>query len=150
MESVLWGYSESGEEVDIIVDHFDQLWIFELKDREFGAGDAHPFNYRQVRYHADRAVIVTTDKISPDARQVFEDLGNERRRTGDVIASPVFVEGLENADARLREVLSKASIRYAPRRVRMLGRLSGFDLSELLEYRFGESRRAEELQEVSP
>jgi hypothetical protein len=56
-EAVLWNLSESGDEIDIVVEFLGQLWIFELKDREFGSGDAHPFNYRRVRYHAQKQLL---------------------------------------------------------------------------------------------
>jgi hypothetical protein len=47
-KSILWNLSESSEEIDILAEVFGELWVFELKDREFGAGDAYPFNYRRA------------------------------------------------------------------------------------------------------
>ncbi|MCL6558266.1 MAG: hypothetical protein K6U74_05595 [Firmicutes bacterium] len=67
-DAILWNVSESGEEVDLLM---DQLWIFELKDREFGSGDAYPLNYRQVRYRVNKAIIVTTERVSRDAKRVL-------------------------------------------------------------------------------
>jgi len=71
-EVILWNMEEAGEEVDIIVDFVGRTWIFELKDREFGAGDAYPFNYRKVRYRADEAVVVTTDKVCAGCTASFQ------------------------------------------------------------------------------
>lgn len=64
LETILWNVSEAGDEVDILVDFLGQLWIFELKDsREFGSG-CSSLNYRQVRYRATKAIIITTEKVS--------------------------------------------------------------------------------------
>ncbi|MDY6966026.1 MAG: hypothetical protein SVM80_08690 [Halobacteriota archaeon] len=44
--SIKWGLEANGEELDIMVEYFDSRLFFELKDREFGLGDAYPFVYR--------------------------------------------------------------------------------------------------------
>lgn len=61
VESILWNIAEASEEVDILAEVMDELWLFELKDREFSSGDAHPLNYRLARYNSNRTFIVTTD-----------------------------------------------------------------------------------------
>src|SRR5438445_4739345 len=78
-----------------------RLWVLELKDREFGSGDAHPFNYRRARYGANEAVIITTEKVSSEAKRVFEELSRSSdtgRQTGAQrstrLSSPVLIEGL--------------------------------------------------------
>lgn len=71
IDRILWNLSENGEEIDIVLDVLGSLWIIELKDREFGSGDAHPLNYRKVRFESSDAIIITTDIVSPDARRVF-------------------------------------------------------------------------------
>ncbi len=134
-ENVVWNLSEVGEEVDIIAEFLGQLWIFELKDREFGAGDAHPFNYRQVRYGADRAIIVTADKVSRDAKRIFEELGREDplgRRP-----KIVYIEGLENADATLRQEISSGAVAYARQRLSVLSENAGIDFGVVLQAKFG-------------
>lgn len=129
-DSIIWNVSELGEEVDIIVEFLGQLWIFELKDREFGAGDAHPFNYRQVRYGADKAIIVSADKVSKDAKRIFEELAKddyfERR------AKIVYIEGLNSAESLLRAEITDAAIQYARQRLMPLGDLAGYDLGSVL------------------
>jgi hypothetical protein len=80
--AIIWNLSQAGEEVDLLVEFMGEVWILELKDREFGSGDAHPLNYRQVRYKATKAIVVTTDKVSKDARRVFDDLAKERSNRG--------------------------------------------------------------------
>jgi hypothetical protein len=105
--SIVWNLEDSGEEVDIIMEFMGRLWIFELKDREFGPGDAHPFNYRRVRYGANEGFIITTDKVSADARRVFGDLAASslQRKT----EPPTMIEGLENVEKEVGTRLEAAS-----------------------------------------
>jgi hypothetical protein len=137
--AILWNISENGEEVDLLVEFLGQLWIFELKDREFGAGDAHPLNYRQVRYEATKAVIFTTEKVSRDAKRVFEELQREVARSRVVRHSrlPVYIEGLDNAEETLRREIADVSLGYAHGRLAMIGESSGYDLGAVLSARFG-------------
>lgn len=137
-ENIIWNASESGEEIDLIAEFLSEFWIFELKDREFGAGDAHPFNYRVVRFQADRAVILTTEKVSKDAKRVFDDLREQAGDTQSVV--PIFIEGLSEARRVLTAETVSASTRYACQRVRPLEFASGLDVSGAVVSRFGEPR----------
>lgn len=133
LESILWNISESGEEVDLLVEFFGRLWIFELKDREFGAGDAHPLNYRKVRYRADRSIIITTAQVSKDAKNVFEELAREARSRRTI---PVYVEGLESAEQILHKEITNASLHYAQAKVALIGELTGYDFNTILRTRY--------------
>lgn len=135
-DSVLWNISEAGEEVDLLMEFLGELWIFELKDREFGAGDAYPLNYRQVRYRANKAVVVTTEKVSRDAKRVFEELAREARRPG--WGGPIYIEGLDAAQEVMGREIAKAALRYASQRLAVISELSGYDLGAILSKRFGE------------
>src|SRR6266496_4261883 len=135
-EAILWNIAESGEEVDLLVGFLGQLWIFELKDREFGSGDAYPLNYRQVRYRTNKTIIVTTDKVSKDAKRVFQEL---LRGSSGTKRGPIYIEGLENAESILRKELSDAALLYAQRRLASIQELAGYDLAAILAERFGES-----------
>jgi hypothetical protein len=144
LSAVMWNLAESGEEVDILVDFLNRLWIIELKDREFGSGDAHPFNYRRVRYRADEAVVITTEKVSGDAKRVFEELaasadrsrpGRAQRAAGE--GSPVLVEGLSSVGPRLMKELERASFLLAAGSVRELAQVTGFDISSVIDARYG-------------
>jgi hypothetical protein len=137
-EGILWNVSESGEEVDVIMEFMGRLFIFELKDREFGSGDAHPFNYSQVKYNADRAIIITTDKVSQDAKKVFQDLSKMANREKRIRV--VYVEGLAKLDNVLGEEISSSVLAYAHGRLGMLGYMSGHDLIPILNARFGEAQ----------
>ena len=138
LEAILWNLSENGEEVDILVDFLGQIWIFELKDREFGAGDAHPLNYRQVRFKASKSVIVTTERVSADAKRVFAELDREvRSRRRNVV--PIYIEGLAQVRDVLNRELAKVSLGHASSLVASIGLAAGFNLSSILAVRFGES-----------
>jgi hypothetical protein len=134
--SVLWNLSESGEEVDIVVEFLGQLCIFELKDREFGAGDAHPFNYRRVRYRAEKAIVVTADKVSVDAKRILKELQQESQSENKM--GIVLVEGLGKAHEILQKEVSAAALKDATRRLEALGELTGYDFSGVVEKRLTE------------
>ncbi len=133
IEGILWNISEGGDEVDLVVDVVGDLWLFELKDREFGAGDAHPFNYRQVRYKAAKAVVITTEKVSPDARRVFQELSREGRGQR---SNPIYVEGLENTEPVLTQEIEAAYRRQAARKLIRVGSTTGIDFRPLLKAHF--------------
>ena len=132
-DAILWNLSESGEEVDILVEIFGRLWIFELKDREFGSGDAYPLNYRKVRYRAEKSIIVTTEVVAKDAKKVFEELRKEAGIDRDL---PVYIEGLENTKSKLINELSFASLSYANRKLFKLSEISGYDLISLVAKKY--------------
>lgn len=139
-DNIIWNVSDSGEEVDIIVDFLGQIWIFELKDREFGSGDAHPFNYRRAKYGANQAIIITTDKVSKDAKRVFSDLSRDDpyRRPVQII----YIEGLSEAPAALRKLISEAALRYARQRLASLGELEGYNVDLVLRAKYGSHQEA--------
>ncbi|WP_262012036.1 hypothetical protein [Micromonospora sp. Mcm103] len=124
LTSIVWNLEDSGEEVDIIIEFMGKLWIFELKDREFGPGDAHPFNYRRVRYGADEAFVITTDKVSADARRVFGDLASGRAGT----TTPIIIEGLENVEKEIRKRLEAAYLIRALEALVMPSLMVGYKL----------------------
>lgn len=72
-ESIYWNATAGEDEIDIIVDVFGSKIFFELKDRQFGLGDAYPFAYRVSRYGARFAVVVTPDCVADEARRFFEE-----------------------------------------------------------------------------
>lgn len=148
-DSIIWNISEAGEEIDLLVEYLGQIWLFELKDREFGAGDAYPLNYRQVRYKANKTIIFTTVKVSKDAKRVLEDLRREARSDrsryiyGEGRLSRqsriIYIEGLEAAEKILRKTLSDASILYARQKLSWLSKISGYDFGKILSARLGQT-----------
>jgi hypothetical protein len=131
MESILWNLSESGEEVDILLEFLNEIWIFELKDRTFSAGDAYPFNYRRSRYGADGAFIVTTDHVASDARRVFDELFDQSAATPR-FPKPTYVEGLAKLEATLREHVARLETSFAGRQLTPLATWSGYDLRRIV------------------
>jgi hypothetical protein len=71
-ESIKWNATASGDEIDIIVDIFGRSIFFELKDREFGQGDAYAFLFRCDRFKANAAMVVSMTTASPEAHSTFE------------------------------------------------------------------------------
>lgn len=130
--AILWNISDSGEEVDILAEVFGRLWIFELKDREFGSGDAYPLNYRKVRYRADKSIIITAESVSKEAKKVFEELKKESESDREL---PIYIEGLDNARPVLSKELSSASLLFAYRKFQLLSDMSGFELISLVAKR---------------
>jgi len=135
LEAIRWNMTGGGEEVDLLVDVQGDLWLFELKDREFGAGDAYPLNYRHARYKATKTVVVTTEKVSADARRVFEELAKE---SAGKRPTPTYIEGIENTETVLRQEIEAAYRRRAARKLLAAAMASGYDLRPLLKAKLGD------------
>ncbi|WP_157642538.1 hypothetical protein [Burkholderia ubonensis] len=72
-EFIKWNATVGGDEIDIIADVFGRAIFFELKDREFGQGDAYAFLFRCDRFKANGAVVVSMSSASPEAHSTFKD-----------------------------------------------------------------------------
>ena len=137
-DSIMWNLEESGEEVDILVSSLGRLWILELKDREFGPGDAHPFRYRRVRYRANISIIVTTDKVSGEAKRIFNELDRRADRytdDGPPSGLPLYIEGLDAVAPEIRKTLDSASVEKAVQALEMPSSITGFDAVSVLQAR---------------
>jgi hypothetical protein len=139
VESILWNLSESGEEVDLLLEFLEEVWIFELKDRTFSAGDAYPFNYRRARYGADKAFVITTEEVAPDARRVFDELTDQARRAVQVVR-PVYIEGLDAVEPELREHVARSAANLAAQQLQPLSVATGYDVRRVVEQRTSRSR----------
>jgi hypothetical protein len=140
-DAILWNVSESGEEIDILLEFLEEVWIFELKDRTFSAGDAYPFNYRRARYGAEKAFIITTDHVAADAKRVFDELSEQSRRTSRVLR-PIYIEGLESVESELERNVARSAANFAARLLQPLSVSTNFDLRRLVEERTAGLRRA--------
>lgn len=128
-EAIRWGLEVSGEELDIMVEDFGSRIFFELKDREFGLGDAYPFVYRTTRYAGRIGIIATMDKVSTDAKKFF---GEETERR----ESPINIEYLEGPEAiqpGIRELIERTSLLQVRRVVRPFSQTMGFDLWPIIQ-----------------
>lgn len=85
-KGIRWNLEAGGDELDIVVEDFGSRSFLELKDREFGLGDAYPFTYRITRYGGDLGVIVTMEKVSTDAKSEHKGRRWQDNRRGCVVA----------------------------------------------------------------
>ena len=90
-ESIKWGATAGDDEIDIIVDIHGAKAFFELKDREFGVGDAYPFLYRVDRYGGSFGVVVSTARIADEVKKIFQE-----RQPGIGSVPIETVEGVES------------------------------------------------------
>lgn len=135
ISSIVWNLEESGEEVDIMIDFMGELWLIELKDREFGAGDAHPFNYRTVRYSSNRDFIVSTARVSADAKRVFTELGGHgsfSRTSRPPSSQPVYIEGLDGVSPTFHREIMRVTAKVASARLQLPQLLTGFSLVDVI------------------
>jgi len=104
-EGIKWRLEASGEDLDIMVEDFDSRIFLELKDREFGLGDAYPFIYRTTRYGGTFGVVVTMDKVSTDAKKFF---GEESRRRGSIRVR--YLEDPENIQKGIAKIVEEIAL----------------------------------------
>jgi hypothetical protein len=86
-DNLRWGLEINGKELDVVLNMWGLRVFFELKDREFGLGDAYPFVYRVSRYGGNWGIVVTTDKVAKDAKKF---LGEQGGRTA-ILPGPQLV-----------------------------------------------------------
>ncbi|GAI19452.1 unnamed protein product, partial [marine sediment metagenome] len=127
---IKWGIESSGEELDIMVEDFDSRLFLELKDREFGLGDAYPFTYRVARYGGTFGVVVTTERVSSDAKNFFEEEESQRRRIGWI----QYLEGSKGIQEGISKVVEKMALLQVRRTVQSFSDEIGIDLFPVLEH----------------
>ena len=101
IDQIGWNAEAGDDELDIVATLLNQRIFFELKDREFGLGDAYPFGFRVERYRGDLGVVLTTDKVAEDAKRFFkEEVANRRG------VRITFVEGVGGIEERMEELVN--------------------------------------------
>lgn len=128
-EGIKWGLEASGEELDILVEDFDSRLFFELKDREFGLGDAYPFVYRTTRYGGSVGIVATMDKVSTDAKKFFEE---ETHRRESVRIR--YLEGPKEIQEDIPKIVEKMALLQAHRIIQPFSMRVGLDLWPIVEY----------------
>lgn len=129
-ETIKWALEARGEDLDMMVEDFDSRIFFELKDREFGLGDAYPFVNRINRYGGSLGVVATMDQVATDAKQFFDE--EAQRRDGS--ARIRYLEGPETIQRGIVELLESLSQRQIRRRLVIpFATRVGFDLWPLVE-----------------
>jgi hypothetical protein len=100
--AILWGATAGEDEIDIMTDALGLRIFFELKDREFGLGDAYSFAYRLDRYDGSLGVVVSTDRIAGEAEKFFQEQRSKSAASIETLAGT----GIE---AGIRERIDKYS-----------------------------------------
>ncbi|BAI80369.1 hypothetical protein DEFDS_0895 [Deferribacter desulfuricans SSM1] len=129
-ECIKWGLEASGEELDIMVEDFDSRLFFELKDREFGLGDAYPFVYRTTRYGGVSGIIATMDKVSTDAKKFFEEETHRREYPIRI----QYLEGPKQIQEDIPKIVEQLALSQARRMIQPFSIRIGFDLWPIVEY----------------
>jgi hypothetical protein len=129
-EAIKWGLEANGEELDIMVEDFDSRIFLELKDREFGLGDAYPFVYRITRYGGKVGIVATMHKVSTDAQKFFKE-ETQRRENPIQIQYLEGLEGIRHGVAKLIEDISRLQARKL---VQPYSLSAGFDLWPIVEH----------------
>jgi hypothetical protein len=103
-DGITWNGAAGEDEIDIIADVNGHKLFLELKDREFGLGDAYPFTFRVARYGADSGIVISTAQIGDEAKNF---LHNPPREMG---GSPIqTIAGHENVADRLSSLIQSIS-----------------------------------------
>lgn len=123
-----WNPEAAAEELDIVVTVQGERALFELKNREFGLGDAYPFGFRVERYRGSVGVIATTDKVSDDAKRLFRDEVSQRRGV-DID----FLEGEQDIESRMSDLMERLSKRAIERFFVDFSEQIGIDLRPLIQ-----------------
>lgn len=127
---IKWGLEASGEEIDIMVEDFGSRLFFELKDREFGLGDAYPFVYRITRYGGRVGIVATMDKISADAKKFFEEETQRREYPIEI----QYLEGSEGIQEGLPKIVEKMALSQVRKSILPFYARIGFNLWPIVEY----------------
>ena len=102
-DSIAWNPAAGEDELDIMTDALGPRVFFELKDREFGLGDAYPFAFRASRYGGTFGVVVSTDRVAEEAKKFFQEQGPNMPVTIH------FIEGEDAVESGVQELIDRFS-----------------------------------------
>ena len=128
-EGIKWRLEADGEELDIMVEDFDSRLFFELKDREFGLGDAYPFVYRITRYGGTVGIIATMDKVSTDAKKFLDEETHRR----EYPIRKYFLEGSGNIKEGIPKIVKEMALSQARKIIIPFSFRIGFNLWPIVE-----------------
>lgn len=123
-----WNLEENDEEIDIRISDFHSKALLELKDREFGGGDMHPFLYRVEKYGGDFGAILTTQKISSDARTILKE---QKRKIQFQINT---LEGMTGIPTGITNFVEEMSLAPIQRHLRSIQSLHGMIIPMVKEW----------------
>lgn len=126
---------DGSEEVDVAIGLGGKTWVFELKGKIFETGDAHRLLARRARFKPDQFIIITTDKVSPDAKRIIDEV----QKPGEVY--PVLIEGLENVEDILSKLISNTLLNEAMEKCHELSKRMNINLTPLWTELYGKFHR---------
>jgi hypothetical protein len=106
-DQIAWNALAGEDELDIMTDAVGPRAFFELKDREFGLGDAYPFAYRVTRYGGAFGVVISMDKVADEAKRFF---GEQRPGMGARVETLEGQQGIETGMASVVDRISRTGV----------------------------------------
>ena len=128
-DCIRWSGEAGGDEIDMVVENFASRVFLELKDREFGLGDVYPFAFRVARYGGSHGVVVTTEKVSSDARQFF----NEEQRRREPAAPIEYLEGRDGIVSGVAGLVNTLVSHQVRRSIRSFWARTGIDVWPIID-----------------
>jgi hypothetical protein len=113
LDAMLVEQVSGGDEMDFFADVSGELFLMELKDKEFNLGNAYSFGSKTGIFRPEYPVIVTSAYVGNDAKEHFEQAALARRSAAryadpDVTSADIqYIEGLENLRSRLEEIVGR-------------------------------------------
>jgi hypothetical protein len=95
-EEIAWSATAGDDEIDIMTDELGLRILFELKDREFGLGDAYPFAYRVERYGGQVGIVVSTDRVAEEAEKFFQEQRSKAAASIETLSGARIESGVRN------------------------------------------------------
>lgn len=137
LDSILWNIELGADEIDLIIKLRKQLFVVELKDKEFGPGNVHALNFRRSKFNADKAIIITTEKVAETAKAIFEDIKKDFRGENPDKVIPIYIEGLDNVTHILSNIFEHISLYEIYYKIKHIETITGFRLIDLIDKKYG-------------
>lgn len=101
-QQIAWNAVAGEDELDIMTDALGPRAFFELKDREFGLGDAYPFAYRVTRYGGSFGIVVSMERVAEEAKRFFSEQRPAMGVRVETLEGPAGIEsGVPNVVDRI-------------------------------------------------
>jgi hypothetical protein len=144
-EEIFVDIGYNGEQIDILAFAFSRIIVFELKDREFGLGDAYKFHGKVSRLKEKTKesvipIVITTKTVAAEARKLLSEVESSRhyryRQLED--SGYLCVEGLDKVEAEMRKLFDEQIRETISARTRAV--LSRFPAKNVVEMGFPHRR----------
>lgn len=138
-EDILWNIEWFDDEIDLIIQFRGNLFILELKDKAFGSGNAHTLDFRRKRFNANKAVIITTEMVSKDAKNVFREIMKSYEGGDCYKLQPIYIENF-NEDSSVLDPIFQELLQFETlEKIKHIESITGFNLINLIDKKFGSS-----------